>query len=168
MITAISNKEMLLRNKIVELALMQHYKFYDHGKHGPDTFDCAGFVWYIYHEILGIDIYQDGIGLSTTTKIMTSQFGNINYFEDGNINKDLSIVNRGDILLFHRQSLDEFEPKKNNKYPGHCGICIGDNRFIHASSTKGHIAINSFEKSEYWVKKLVASIDIISNINEKN
>ena len=21
---------------------------YVHGKHGPDTFDCAGFVWYIY------------------------------------------------------------------------------------------------------------------------
>ena len=164
MITAVTNKEIILRNKIVKLALMQHYKHYSHGMHGPDIFDCAGFVWYVYYEILGIDIYQDGVGLSTTTKIMTSQFGNIIYFEDGNMNKEWSIINRGDILLFHRQSLNEAEPKKNNKYPGHCGIYLGDNRFIHASRTKGHIAINSFEKSEYWVKKLVASIDIISNI----
>ena len=163
MIKAITNNELLLRNKIVKLALLQHRKLYKHGMHGPDDFDCAGFVWYVYNEVLGLDIYKDGIGLSSTTWIMTSPIGILNTFEEDDQNKDLSVIHKGDILLFHKQSKEDNEPKVDNKYPGHCGIYLGDNRFIHASSKRGHVAINNFEKTEYWVKKLVGSKDIITN-----
>lgn len=161
MIKAIN--ELLIREKIIKLALLQHHKLYEHGMHGPDTFDCAGFVWYVYHEILGIDIYQHGIGLSTTTKIMTSQYGNINYFEENSTCKNISIIKEGDILLFHRQSPKDIEPRCDNKYPGHCGIYLGNNRFIHAPRKKGYITINNFSKSEYWTKKLVASKNVITS-----
>ena len=159
MIKPITNEEEL-RRKIIELSLKQYKKMYVHGKHGPDTFDCAGFVWYIYHEILDIDIYKDGIGNSTTTKIMTSSYGKLVLYNEDILDKNLSLIKVGDILLFHRQSLESTEPLEDNKYPGHCGIYLGDKRFIHALRKKGYITISNFDKSEYWTKKLVASKNV--------
>lgn len=159
MIKANTN-ELELRNKIIELALLQNHKEYVHGSHGPDTFDCAGLVWYIYKEILDINIYEDGIGLSTTTKIMTSNYGRLTLFDESNLNKNLELIKSGDIVLFHRQSLNDIVPKEDNKYPGHCGIYIGSNRFIHCSRSKGRVVINNFLKSDYWNKVLVASKNI--------
>ena len=151
-----------LREKIIKLAILKRHKEYIHGCHGPEEFDCAGFVWYVYNEVLGLDIYEDGYGLSTTTKIMTSKYGKITLFDEGNIHQNLSLVKKGDILFFHRQAKDEKYPKEDNKYPGHCGIYLGDNKFIHCTRKKEKVIINNFEKSEYWNKVLVASKDIIS------
>lgn len=152
-----------LRDKIKKLVLLQKNKEYVHGSHGPDNFDCAGLVWYIYSEVLGIDIYNSGYGESTTTMIMTSNYGKIVLFEDKILDKDLSLVKEGDILFFHRQSLKDSIPKIDNKYPGHCGIYLGDNKFIHCPRTKGKVVVNNFLKSDYWMKKLVASKDIVSD-----
>lgn len=149
-----------VRDEICSLALTKLDSLYIHGNMGPDTFDCAGFVWYVYNEILGINIFEDGYGLSTTTMIMTSNYGNLTIY--GN-NKNINLLNRGDIVLLHRQALSECEPKVNNKYPGHCGIYLGNKRFIHCSGTKKKVVINSFN-NEYWYKKLVASKDIVNNI----
>ena len=81
-----------------------------------------------------------------------------------NINKDTSIINKGDIVFFHRQSLKETEPRIDNKYPGHCGLYLGDNKFIHAPSTKGEVIISNLDSSKYWTRKLVASKNIIDKI----
>lgn len=161
MIKAITNEE--LRDKIVKLAMLQHRKLYRHGQFGPDTFDCAGFVFYVYEKVLGINIFDEGIGKSTTTRTMASKYGMLTYFNENETNKDLSKIKKGDILFFHRQSLTDNEPSEFNKYPGHVGIYLGDGRFIHAPRKLGHVAIHSFRKSEYWTKKLVASKDIISS-----
>ena len=161
MIIAINDNE--LRYKIIELALLQHHKLYSHGMHGPDVFDCAGFVWYVYYQVLGINLYQNGIGLSTSTKIMTSSFGTITYFDENLISKDLSIIHEGDILFFHRQALKDGEPRCDNKYPGHCGIYLSDNYFIQSSSVKKKVIISNFEKNEYWKSVLVGSKDILSD-----
>ena len=59
--------------------------------------------------------------------------------------------------------MNDNEPKETNKYPGHCGIYLGDNYFIHCSRTKGKVVINSLDKSDYWKKILVASKDIFSD-----
>ena len=162
MIKANINDE-LLRERTIKLAKLQHHKIYEHGKHGPDTFDCAGLVWFIYNEILKLNLYDEGIGLSTTTKIMTSKYGKITLYKEEDLNKDLNLIKNGDIIFFHRQSMDDNEPKENNKYPGHCGIYIGNNKFIHCSRTKGKVIISNFDKNTYWKKLLVASKDIISN-----
>ncbi len=156
-------KENELREKIIKLALLQHHKLYEHGKNGPDTFDCAGFVWFLYYEILRINLYNHGFGLSTTTKILTNNYGKTILFCESNRNKDLSVIKDGDILFFHRQSMNETIPKMDNKYPGHCGIYLGNNSFIHCSRPKRQVVISNFASNEYWEKVLVASKDIFSD-----
>lgn len=148
------------RDKLISLALLQYGKKYVHGMMGPDTFDCAGFVWYVYKLVYGINIFQDGFGKSTTTMIMTSKYGNITLFNQ--LQKDTSLIKKGDIVLLHRQSLKDNEPKEDNKYPGHCGIYLGDNRFIHASGTEKKMVISSFN-NKYWKDILVASKDVVGD-----
>ena len=152
-----------LREKIVKLALLQLNKLYVHGSHGPDSFDCASLAWYLYEQLFGINIYENGFGLSTTTMIMTGSYGKLILFEDNCEDNDLSLINKGDVLFFHRQSKEENEPKPDNKYPGHCGVYIGDNRFIHCTRKNKKVLINDFSKSAYWNKVLVGSKDIISD-----
>ena len=146
-----------IRDDICALALSKLNNDYVHGGFGPDTFDCAGLVWYAYNEILGIDIFDGGYGISTTTMIMTSNYGKLTLYKD---NKNLELLNRGDIVLLHRQSLKDNEPRVDNKYPGHCGIYLGNNKFVHASGTKKKVLINSFN-NEYWYNKLIGSKDIV-------
>lgn len=62
--------------------------------HGPDTFDCAGLVWFLYYKLFKIDIYDNGYGLSTTTKIMTSSYGKITLFDEDSFSKDLSLIKK--------------------------------------------------------------------------
>lgn len=155
-------EEKKLRQKIIKLALLQHHKLYEHGKHGPQTFDCAGLVWFVYYKLLKMDLYNKGFGLSTTTKIMTSSHGKNILFAENDINKDLSVVKHGDILFFHRQSKNDTIPKENNKYPGHCGIYLGSNKFIHSSRSKGKVIISDFNNNDYWKRVLVAKKDIFT------
>lgn len=162
MIKANTN-ELLLREKLKKLALLQLHKEYVYGSHGSDSFDCAGFVWYLYNELFGIDIYENGFGISTTTQIMTSSYGKLVLFEENCENKDLSLINKGDIVFFHKQSKEDTEPRVDNKYPGHCGISLGGSRFIHCSRKKGMVVIHNYSKSEYWNRVLVGSKDIISD-----
>lgn len=152
------------RNEIIDLAFMQYHKKYVHGTMGPDTFDCAGMVWYIYYKLFGIDIFSGGYGKSTTTMIMTSKYGVLTIFNE--IEKDISLIKKGDIVLLHRQSKLDNEPKKDNKFPGHCGIYIGDNAFIHASGTEKSVVISNFN-NQYWKDILVGSKDIVSDIKAK-
>lgn len=152
--------EQELREKIIKLALLQHHKLYEHGHHGPETFDCAGLVWFLYYSIFGINLYNQGFGLSTTTKIMTDNYGENILFNESDINKDLSIIERGDILFFHRQSLKDNVCKFDNKYPGHCGIYLGNHSFIHCLKSKGKVVISNFDENEYWKKVLVASKNV--------
>ena len=156
-----ANTEDILRDKLIKLARLKHHNSYEHGKHGPDTFDCAGYCWYLYNEILNVDIYKNGFGLSTTTKIMTSSYGKLTLYCENSLNKNLKLIKPGDILFFHRQSLNDNIPKENNKYPGHCGIYLGNNYFIHASRRNKKIIINKLNNN-YWKKVLVASKNIIS------
>ena len=162
MIKANTYTEEDLRNRIIELAKLQLKKEYVHGTQGPDTFDCAGFVWYVYHEILGIDIFECGYGLSTTTMLMTSKYGTLTYYQEDDMNKDIDSINKGDILLFHSQSRDEFEPTEYNKYPGHAGIYLGERKFIQCTSRLNKVYITPFDKYPERIKRLVASKNIIS------
>lgn len=144
-----------LRNKIIELALLQHHKPYIHGYNGDDAFDCAGLVWFVYHEVLGLNIYEDGYGKSTTTMIMTSPKGKLILFDKEELEKDLTLIKEGDILLFHKQSLNEEKPTENNKYPGHVGIYLGDGKIIHATRKSGKVIISNLEKKPKLKEKLI-------------
>lgn len=158
---AIKTNIVFNRDDICNLALEHYHKLYAHGAFGPNEFDCAGYVWYVYNYLYGIDIFKGGYGISTTTMIMTSSYGVITLYN--NDYKDISLIKKGDIVFLHRQSLNDNEPKVDNKYPGHCGIYLGDNRFIHASGTKKKVLINTFNNS-YWLRKLVGSKNLEKDI----
>lgn len=151
----------ILREEIVNTSLNQIGKDYVHNTYGPNSFDCAGLVFYIYNLVMGINIFEDGIGKSTTTKVMTSKYGKLVLFDEEDLAKDLSLIKKGDVLFFHTQSLKDNEPKSNNKYPGHCGIYIGDDSFIHANSKIGHVATDNFNDNKKLYKRLVGFKNII-------
>ena len=123
---------------------------------GSDSFECAGLVWYVYNQIFDINIFELGFGLSTTTKILTSTYGKIMLFNKLDKNKNISLINKGDVVFFHRQSLKDDIPKYDNKYPGHCGIYLGDKKFNHASRKNKKVIINTFN-NEYWRDLLVGA-----------
>ena len=55
-------------------------------------------------------------------------------------------------------------PRVDNKYPGHCGLYLENNYFIHCSKKTNNVSITKLEDNKYWKKILVASKDIISYI----
>lgn len=59
MIKTDTNIKLNTRKKLIELALNQYYKKYEHGKNGPDSFDCAGLAWYLYNEVCNINLYKN-------------------------------------------------------------------------------------------------------------
>ena len=154
-----------LRDRVIKLTILQLNKEYKHNKFGPDSFDCAGLIWYVYYTLFGMDIFEpNGYGLSTTTKIMTSNSGILTMH---NKDKDISSLNKADVLLFHRQSLLDNEPKEDNFYPGHAGIYIGDKKFVQASYVKKKVIISDFDNNPYWQDVLVASKDYITKCKTK-
>ena len=163
MISANTDYEKFVRKKIIELALAQYGKRYEHGKNGPNTFDCAGLVWFLYRRLFDINIYRGGFGISTTTRIMTSPFGSLRLFNENSLDKDLSLIKSGDILFFHRQSFQDNLPSIDNYYPGHCGIYLSDSYFIQSSSIKEKVIISSFDENPYWKEVLVGSKDILDD-----
>ena len=152
------------RNNVVELALTKLGKKYVWDAKGEEEFDCSGFTYYIYKELFNIDINETGYGVGDTTKQMTNNIGNLKQYneEDPNKSKYIEEIKVADLVFFHRQSLDENIPTPSNRYPGHVGIYLGDNKFIHASGDAGKIIISEFD--DYWTKVLVASRDLIEGI----
>lgn len=156
--------EYYYRKNIIDLAMIKLGFNYEDGINGPDLFDEAGFTYYIFNELFQIDIEKDGYGGNNITKQMTNSIGDLTIYIENDSNKEkyLSDINLGDLVFFHTKSLNEFQPTTNNQYPGHVGIYIGDNKFIHASSEFKKII--ETEISGEWLKKLVASRDIVSDI----
>ena len=154
----------IFRNNIKDYALTFINKKYTWGANGPNEFDSPGFTWYVFKILFNKDINKDGYGIDNTTNQMTNNIGSLKvYIEDDNNKKEyLNDIKIGDLIFFHQKSLDDDKPLPNNEYPGHVGIYIGDNKFIHSSSNDEKIVINTLDK--YWLKIMVASRDIISGI----
>lgn len=151
-----------LRLKIVDYAIEQLNKNYVWGKVGPMEFDCSGLTWYVYKMIADIDINKDGYGVGDTTKQMTNNIGLLRLYKEDDSNKFayLKDLKLGDLVFFHRQSLEDNAPSPTNRYPGHVGIYIGSNSFIHASSDAGKVIISNFVDDKYWLGVMVGSRDI--------
>lgn len=89
----------------------------------PSGFDCSGFVQYVFN--------AHGISLPRVSK------------EQYSIGKKVSKANlkAGDLVFFNTEG----------NGVSHLGIYVGNNKFIHASSSKG-VIISSLSSS-YWVSK---------------
>jgi len=99
---------------------------------------------------------------------MTSNWGILNPILEEDPQKQLKIkeIMVGDLVFFHRQSLKANQPTAENYYPGHCGIYLGEAKFVHASRTIGRVVVNELNET-YWLDMLVGSKDIISDYHNK-
>lgn len=134
-----------------------------------DCFDCEQLINVVYRDLFQISIRKDGYGKSSTTKVLTSSIGNFYNFSKLNIEekkKKIFQIQIGDILFFHTQSLDEQSPTKENWYPGHLGLYLGNQTFIHAKSSAGKVVISNLNEENY-IDILVGYKNLIPYILDK-
>lgn len=152
------------RKNVIDFALLQLDKEYEVGGNGPDTFDNAGFTYYIFYTLFSIDVNESGYGNHNSTKQITNNIGDLRQYSKKDPNKDkyLKDINIGDLVFFHRKSLEENTPTPSNKYPGYVGIYMGNKEFIHVGIDVGKVVISKLEG--IWLEILVASRDIIAGV----
>lgn len=152
------------RNNIVDFSIIQLDKDYAWDMKGPDEFDNSGFTFYVFYELFGIDLEMGGYGTGNTAKQMTNSIGILRQYIENDLNKQkyLEDIQMGDLVFFHTKAFEENQPTPSSQYPGHVGIYLGDNKFIHADEDKGKVVIS--DMNEFWLNKLVASRDIVSSV----
>ena len=100
------------------------YKF---GGRSPESgLDCSGFVGYVFRSTAGLALPHNAYAISMVgSKISTSE------------------LRPGDLVFF----------KTLSKTFSHVGIYLGENRFIHATSSKtGTVSVSDMSES-YWAKR---------------
>ncbi|MDE7262789.1 MAG: SH3 domain-containing protein [Oscillospiraceae bacterium] len=100
---------------------------YSYGGASPKGFDCSGFTMYMY------SLYGYSLPHSAT-----AQWNTVGTYVD---RADLQ---PGDLVLFCDPS------QSNGKACSHVGIYVGDNQFIHAtSSSTGYVRLNDLSEAYY-------------------
>ena len=119
--TQTSNKS----EKVVSLAKSLLGKPYVWGAEGPNSFDCSGYVQYVFKQSVGISVPR-----VSKEQSKYGQFVN---------RSDLQV---GDIVCFDTED-------GNNGNVSHSGLYIGNGEFIHASSAKGKVIISNMSSGFY-------------------
>ena len=123
-----------LKEKIIKIAKRYSIYRYKYGGNGNGYLDCSMFVKLVYNEF--------GIDLPRTAR---------EQFRVGQIvSKDELMP--GDLVFFITRG----------RYPSHVGIYIGDNMFIHFSSSKKGLAIDSLNRP-YFKKRYIGARRILDN-----
>ncbi len=114
---------------------------YVYGGASPSGFDCSGFTMYVFKKF-NISMAHGAQSQSKIGKKVSADK-----------NSKTSLLNNlevGDLVFFlDYETMDEI---------GHCGIYIGDGKFIHASSGSGYcVKINSLLPGEYYNTRYCAA-----------
>jgi len=100
---------------------------YKYGGRSQDSgFDCSGFVRYVFNETLGMNL--------PATAASISKFGTHIPRQE---------LKPGDLVFFNTL----------RRAFSHVGIYLGDNRFIHASSSSTGLVMVSDMTDKYWAKR---------------
>lgn len=118
------------QKEVVALAKKYLGSKYVYGGASPSGFDCSGLTMYIYK--------QFGISLPHSATAQSKKGTTIQ-------KADLQL---GDLVFFTNY--------RTNKGIGHCGIYIGDNKFIHASTEKTGVITSSLNSSSYQKRYVTA------------
>ena len=94
---------------------------YRYGGSGPEAFDCSGLVAYAHR--------QAGIAVPRTAAEQFSKATPVKRRE----------LRPGDLVFFRLSGRDV----------GHVGIYVGDDRFVHAPQSGGHVRLASLEDEWY-------------------
>ena len=116
--------------KIIEYAKTLLGKKYVWADEGPDTFDCSGFIWYVYKNMAKISLPRSSKEQGAYGTYISK--------------KDLR---PGDLVFF-----DTVGAMDN--IISHAGIYVGNNQFIHASSSQGKVVISQLD-NDYYSKVFV-------------
>ena len=116
--------------KIIEYAKTLLGKKYVWADEGPDTFDCSGFTWYVYKNVAKISLPRSS----------KEQGAYGTYI----IKKNLQL---GDLVFFDTVGATD-------NVISHVGIYVGNNQFIHASSSQGKVVISQLD-NDYYSKAFV-------------
>jgi cell wall-associated NlpC family hydrolase len=92
------------------------------GKNPQAGLDCSGMVSYIYHQAAGIDVSGSAADIAKRGKEI-----------------DRQLLRPGDLVFFNTE----------HKPFSHVAIYIGENRFVHAPSTNGHVRIDRLDNRYY-------------------
>ena len=116
-------------DKVISLAKSLLGKAYVWGAQGPSTFDCSGYTYYVMKNAANI----------TLPRVSKDQSTYGTYVSKSNLKE-------GDLVFFDTDG-------DNDGNVSHVGIYLGNNQFIHASSSKGKVVIS--EMSTYYTKAYV-------------
>ena len=116
-------------NKVISLAKSLLGKSYVWGAQGPSTFDCSGFTYYVFKNAANI----------TLPRVSQDQSTYGTYVSKSNLKV-------GDLVFFDTNGA-------NDGNVSHVGIYLGNNQFIHASSSKGKVVISNLEN--YYLDRFV-------------
>lgn len=114
---------------------------YVYGGASKSGFDCSGFTMYVYKKF--------GISMEHGAK-MQSKLGKAVNADKKSASSLKRNLQAGDLVFFlDYETMEEI---------GHCGIYIGDGKFIHASSGSGYcVKINSLLPGEYYNTRYCAA-----------
>ena len=119
----IDPNEVTVGQKAVDLAKQYMGCKYVYGASGPSQFDCSGFTSYIYKQ-LGYTLNRSAAG----------QTQNGTYVDRGQLQA-------GDLVLFRHTG--------SSKAATHVGIYIGNDQFIHASTSGYQVRIDNLSATWY-------------------
>lgn len=112
---------------LVLYALSLNGSPYKYGGRSVDTgFDCSGFVRYVFGQVAGLT-------LPHTARTISQSGAQVARSE----------LQPGDLIFFNTL----------RRAFSHVGIYVGENRFIHASSSKNGYVVVSNLNEKYWTKR---------------
>ena len=116
-----------LRAELLHYAMSLNGTSYKLGGQAFDTgMDCSGFVRHVYNMATGILLPHNALAISRTgMKIHRAE------------------LQLGDLVFFNTMK----------RTFSHVGIYLGDNRFVHASSSKSDSVMVSDMGERYWAKR---------------
>ena len=113
---------------IVSLAISLVGTPYSYGSHSTKAMDCSGLVYYCYLEVADIE-------LERTAK-------NQGYDNTYQKIETIDELQEGDIVCFDTNPYD-------GDLSDHTGIFIGNNEFVHSSSSRGEVIISPIDEGFY-------------------
>ncbi|MCC3867542.1 C40 family peptidase [Terrisporobacter mayombei] len=111
-------------SKVISLAKTLLGKPYVWGAQGPSSFDCSGFTYYAFKNAANVSL----------PRVSKDQSNYGAYVSKSNLKA-------GDLIFFDTSG-------SNDGNVSHVGIYLGNNEFIHASSSKGKVVIS--QMSSYY------------------
>ena len=116
-------------NKVISLAKSLLGKPYVWGAQGPSSFDCSGFTYYVFKNAANVSL----------PRVSSDQSEYGTYVSKSNLKA-------GDLIFFDTSG-------ENDGNVSHVGIYLGNNEFIHSSSSKGQVVIS--QMSTYYTNAYV-------------